>query len=70
VTHDRPRSQPDAEDAPDAAEAYRAGALLDIGTSKIACDDRAVEAVPAERRPARPNPCRRVDRYSQIQSRA
>jgi len=69
VTHDRPRSQPDAEDAPDAAEAYRAGGVARYRHQQDRLHDRAVEAVPAERRPARPNHAVELIGYSQIQSR-
>ena len=59
VTHDRPRSQPDAEDAADAAEAHRAGGVAGYRHQQDRLHDRAAEAVPAERRVARPHPCHR-----------
>ena len=62
VTHDRPRSQSDAEDAPDAAEAHGAGGLPRYRHQQDRLHDRAAEAVPAERGAARTNPCRRIDR--------
>ena len=48
VTHDRPRSQSDPEDAADAAEAYRAGGFPRHRHQQDRLHDRAAEAVPAE----------------------
>ena len=62
MTHDRPRSQPDAQDAADGAEAHRAGGISRRRHQQDRLHDRAAEAVPAERGAARPQPCRRTDR--------